>query len=70
MNFRQQLIMPLQVQVAIAHVNIVNIHQANIEANDEDMVQDKGTWTRRRLIKEPDGSWKRIGRLHRVFYKT
>ena len=62
--------MPLQVQVAIAHVNIVNIHQANIEANGDDMVQDKGTWTRKRLIKEPDGSWKRIGRLHRVFYKT
>lgn len=44
-----------------------NMPNGNNNAQDE---QDDGYWTRKRLVKRADGSWIRIGRLSRVFYKT
>ena len=63
----RQLIMPpravqnVQNQQAAQHVQ-------DIQALIEELVQDPKSWTRKRLVKNPDGSWTRIGRLRRVSY--
>ena len=40
-----------------------------IEVLNEQEV-DHGYWTRKTLVKGPDGKWVRIGRLSKVYYKT
>ena len=49
--------------------NIQDIDQGLDEPNVGLDNEYKGTWTRKRLEKQADGTWLRIGRLTRVFYK-
>ena len=35
---------------------------------EQDNTAAVGGWTRARLVKQPNGSWKRVGRLKRINY--
>ena len=49
----------------------VNVQPAPLEQEIIEILQElkeEKSWTRKRLVRMPDGTWVRIGRLRRVKY--
>ena len=61
LNFYRTKTMPNQIQNIPLWVMIEVLNEQEV---------DHGYWTRKRLVKGPDGKWVRIGRLSKVYYKT